>query len=134
MNSEVSSLPFVEDVETLGPKDTVLKAISVFKEKKIGSIVVVDDSKKVVGIFTERDVVNKVSGKEDLVLQEPIETFMTSNPKSVKATDPVVKAAVLMRMGRFRHVVVKNEDGSLKGIISIKDVLDWFIDNMDIQK
>jgi CBS domain-containing protein len=128
MNDAISTLPFVEDVKTMSPSDTVATAISIFKSNKIGSVVIVDRQSQVLGIFTERDLVLKVSGNEDLVLLEPIEKYMTPNPKSVEVTDHIMKAAISMRLGKFRHMIVKNEDGTLRGIISIKDVLDWLLD------
>ena len=81
------------------------------------------------GIFTERDYLKKIACN-DVDKNLPIEGFMTPNPVSVKPTTSVAKVLMKMRMGRFRHIIVTDEDGLLKSVISIKDLLDFVLDTL----
>lgn len=98
------------------------------QERKIGSIIVTDDNNKVEGIFTERDYLLKVAGKEALREKLPIRRFMTENPTCLQREAPISQALLLMRKGRFRHIPIVASDGHVEGIVSIKDVLDYIID------
>lgn len=129
----VSELPFAEQVRTLKSDQLVGEAVELFQEHQIGSVVIVDDDNKVLGIFTERDYMKKISGRKPGMDSDPIARHMTPNPKSVLLTDPVMKAAISMRLGKFRHVVIVGEDQRIEGMISVKDVLDWMMDTLTSQ-
>lgn len=102
--------------ETANLMDVVVKMV----ERNIGSVVVVRDS-KVVGIFTERDLLTKVVGKrknpEDLTLVD----IMTKNPKTASLNDTVADSMRRMSQGHFRHLPVVDENKNLIGIISQGD-------------
>ena len=130
---KISTLPFIKDVQTVLPGDPVSNALQLFRDHKIGSVVITDQARKVLGIFTERDVIYMVAGQDSSALEKPIETYMTPNPKSVVLEDPVMKAAISMRLGRFRHIVVVDESNTLVGIGAIKDILGWMMDSLSEQ-
>ncbi|MEO0337258.1 MAG: CBS domain-containing protein [Pseudomonadota bacterium] len=126
----VKDLPFVSEVQTLGPDQTVADAVELFQNHKIGSVVIVDRDSRVLGIFTERDYIYKVAGEVEGSESDPISKHMTANPKAVNLEDQILKASISMRLGRFRHVVVVNDANRLVGVISIKDLLDWSMDKV----
>ena len=57
-----------------------------------------------------------------------IESVMTANPVCIKEDTPLIKIMAAMRLGKFRHLVIIDGNGALKGIISIKDALNFITD------
>jgi CBS domain-containing protein len=92
------------------------------KSERIGSVVIVDDvvRDRAVGIFTERDVLDRVALPQ-IDQSLPIANVMTADPFSLPAHAPLFDAAKAMATYRFRHVLV-TEANALIGIISERDL------------
>ena len=88
-----------------------------------GAAVVIDDG-RVVGIVTERDVLLKVLGR-DLEATTGVETIMTADPQTLTVDSTLREALALMEHGHYRHVPLVEADGSLAGIGSQQDVLEY---------
>ena len=127
MDKRVRELVLINEVKTLWPDSPISSATEIFRKHKVGSIVIVENGRPV-GIFTERDYVTKIAGQQYDDEVETIESFMTPHPQSVTLDDPIGKVLLKMRMGKFRHMIVVDNDGNLKNIISIKDVMDFLLD------
>ena len=112
------------------PSTSLGEAISTLKARKIGSIVISSDDARALGIFTERDVLMKIVGNPEVSLDEPVENYMTKSPKCVKLNDAIEKALVLMRIGRFRHLIVVDDGEKIQSVVSIKDFLDFFLNDV----
>ena len=78
---------------------------------------------RLVGIFTEWDVVNRVAGLVEDMTQETIADYMTADPLTLKEDLPIAQALNLMSIHGFRHLPLVDEDGQPKGIISFRDVV-----------
>ena len=78
---------------------------------------------KLVGIFTERDVVIRVIAQGRDVLTTPLAEVMTSNPITVAPDKSFGYALLVMHENGFRHLPVM-EDGKLIGIVSARNALD----------
>ncbi len=101
-------------------RNTSLKDIAIIMTKNnIGSVIVVDGGKPV-GIITERDVVKAIGNGKDLSAKA--EEIMTTNLITVRQDSPITGALSLMRSYNIRHLPVVDDQGNLKGIISIRDV------------
>lgn len=127
INFKVKDLTLSSEPKTCQVGDSVKDVVKLLQENRIGSIVVMD-GEKIAGIFTERDYLKKVAYIDHIPENTPISLLMTPNPKTTKITDPVKKAAFLMRMGNFRHVVVIDEQDKFKTVLSVKDILDFIFD------
>lgn len=102
------------------PGDSLRSALQAMQQAKVGSIVVVGEGGAPVGIFTERDLLNRtVAGGLDLA--QAIETCMTPEPRCLPATASAAEAAVLMAGMGIRHVLVV-EERRLLGVISERDL------------
>jgi CBS domain-containing protein len=112
-------------VVTVAPKATVQEAIARMLEEGIGSVAVCDGP-RLVGIFTERDVL-RIAGEGPLFGEVAVEDVMTRRPVTVSADDDVLGAAALMAAKRIRHLPVC-ENGFLIGMIGIRDVLRGLIE------
>jgi CBS domain-containing protein len=107
-------------VVTVAPKASVQEAIARMLEEGIGSVAVCDGT-RLVGIFTERDVL-RCAGEGSLFGEVAVEDVMTRRPITVAADDDVIGAAQLMAAKRIRHLPVC-EGEFLIGMIGIRDVL-----------
>jgi len=107
---------------TIGPLEAVSTAIETMCEHHVGCLLVVDEPGDLVGIFTERDVLNRFSA--DLSrLPDPVGEFMTANPTTVSQDDSIAYALHAMELGGYRHLPVVDDDDRPIGIISVRDIL-----------
>jgi CBS domain-containing protein len=106
---------------------TVKSVIQSMADKNIGCIVIIKD-KKPIGIFTERDIMRKIVLKLDGLDTLPISKVMTKDPVCVTLSTPFSQIMAAMRLGKFRHLIIIDEIGDLRSVISIKDVLSRMTD------
>ena len=107
---------------TAPPETTVSKAARLMAGRKVGAVMVVEQQ-KLIGIFTERDVVIRVIAQGRDVLTTPLAEVMTSNPITVAPDKSFGYALLVMHENGFRHLPVM-EDGKLIGIVSARNALD----------
>ena len=85
--------------------------------------VMVQRGTEMAGIFTERDLLNKVVGMGTDPASLPVSAVMTAKFMCVSPEAAVEVAAILMHKRGFRHLPVKDDAGSVVGILSVRDVL-----------
>ena len=107
---------------TVLPDTPVREAIQTMLGRDLGSLLVVDRDGKLVGIFSERDLLTKVACLSDPYAPRRIDEFMTPNPDTVSAHDTLAFALHKMDCGGFRHVPVV-DDGRPTGVVSVRDML-----------
>jgi len=100
--------------------------VRLLMEKGIGAVVVLDDSGCVCGILSERDIIHALAGEGAGILTRPVRDFMTSAIFTCRLHDTINHCMGLMTDRRIRHLPVV-EEGRLRGIISIGDVVKWRI-------
>ena len=106
---------------TVAAASTVRVAIRTMTLKNIGCLLV-EDHERLVGVFTERDVLNRVSC--DLsALDQPVSAFMTRSPETIRRQDSIAYALHAMDIGGYRHMPVVDGTGSPTGILSVRDIL-----------
>jgi CBS domain-containing protein len=98
----------------------VREVLAAMQRERVGSMVVVDEAARPLGIFTTQDVLDRVAAPQaDAGL--PIARFMTANPFTLEEETTLAEAALAMVRRRIRHVVV-TRDGRLAGIVSERDL------------
>ena len=102
------------------PEETVQVAIARMLEENVGGVVVCEDG-RLVGIFTERDVL-RLAGESSGFAELRVEHVMTRDVLTVAPDDEVVDAARLMGERRIRHLPVV-QDGNVLGLIGIREAL-----------
>jgi CBS domain-containing protein len=118
-------------VQTTRSSDTVAEAVRLMNEKKIGSLVVVDDL-RVVGIFTERDVLSRVVGADRNPQLTRVSAVMTENVVTIGPEATIGDVMDLFNHRHCRHLPVL-ADGELLGLISIGDVSRWLTDTHRVE-
>ncbi len=103
------------------PELSVQDAINLMQQNKAGYIVVAKN-KKVVGIFTETDVVQKILD-QDINWKDPIGKYMTKDPFILKLTDTVGTAIDLMGQHKFYHIPLVDDQGDLVNVLSVRTLI-----------
>ncbi len=107
---------------TLPQTATVGKAIETMLANNLGALLVVDEAGRLVGIFSERDLLTKVAGIHADYAERPVREFMTADPETVREDDTLAFALHKMDVGGYRHVpLVKG--GQPVGVLSVRDML-----------
>ena len=107
---------------TLAPTAPVREAIDVLLTHNIGAVLIVNNAGKLLGIFSERDLLTKVADPAGDHLDRPVLDFMTANPETVRPTDTLAFVLHQMDVGGYRHLPVL-KDGQPLGMISVRDML-----------
>lgn len=122
-NTPLTSLRLLRPV-VVAPSTSVRDVIEQLREEPDTAAVVVED-RKVVGIFTERDVLKRVVGHPER-LGDPVEAWMTRDPVVLRDADTIAVGLHKMAVGGFRHLPLVRDD-ELLGIVSGTDLLVWFL-------
>ena len=112
---------------------SVAEAIQLMLAKRVGAVAVLDGNGVVAGIFTERDVLRKValSGRDPAAT--PVREAMSSPVVLATANTMPGEALTVMVDHHFRHLPVVDEQGKLLGILSIRNLLQWRVDEVTQQ-
>ena len=110
---------------TFLPNDKVSKAIDAMAEKNYGSVVIVDDEDRVVGIVTERDIVKKLVKNNLSSKTTKLEEIMTPNPRVANENDDVIDWLRIMSNDRFRRLPVVDAKGKIKVIFTQGDFVSY---------
>jgi CBS domain-containing protein len=115
----------VSIVWSIAPNAMVIDAIQLMDEKNVGALPVVENG-TLVGIVSERDYTRKVILKGRSSKETPVSDIMTEQLLTVNPSDSVTECMRIMTEKRVRHLPVL-EGSNLVGILSIGDVVNWFI-------
>ena len=115
------------------PEDPVVEAVRRMAEENVGSVVVVDEEMRPVGIFTERDLLRLCAQGVDLS-KTRLGDVMTKNPTVIREDESVRKALEIMLYFGFRHLPVVDAQGRLVGVVSIRDVTRPFAGEVDVEE
>jgi CBS domain-containing protein len=110
--------PITVEIDT-----SVANAIRQMNNHNIGCVLVVDEDGRLAGIFTERDVLGRVTCKVEDLSHARVRDYMTERPWSLRAEDPIRHALHLMSAHGFRHLPLVDGENRPDGIISFRDVV-----------
>ncbi|HLN30785.1 MAG TPA: CBS domain-containing protein [Gemmataceae bacterium] len=109
------------------PDQTIAEAVKLMREERVGCLLVCDKG-KMVGIFTERDLLRRVlaPGKP---LTLAVSECMTRNPVAVHPKEPIGLAVRRMEEGGYRHLPVVNEADELVGVLSVRQIVHYLVEH-----
>jgi len=112
------------------PGDMVVEALSLMRENRVRSVLVLDDD-VLVGIVTQGDCAIKVLLPGLDAKQTPVKQVMTATPVTAKPDDPLDGCMAMMSARGFRHLPVLDA-GKVVGVISIGDVVKNIIRDLEL--
>lgn len=107
---------------------TIGHAARIMKEHRVGCVLV-EEGGKLIGIFTERDILTKLVGTGYDPAKVAVDGVMTRNPETLTPEDPIAFALQQMSVGGFRHVPLVDSSGHPVGILSVKDIVDYLAEH-----
>lgn len=128
----ISDMPEFKDksnILTMSKDTPLIEAVKAMVQRNCGSVVIVQD-RQPVGIFTERDLLNKVVGQNKDASILCLRDVMTVDIKTAHAEDGVAVSMRRMSQGRFRHLPIVDQDGNLVGLLSQGDFVAYTWGNL----
>jgi len=113
--------PIVVDADA-----SVLEAVTVMREARVGCVLVVKTG-KLAGIFTERDVLTRIAGRELDARGTPLRDVMTPDPEYLRPSDSIAYALNAMSLGGYRHVPLVDDARIPVGVVSVRDVIQYLV-------
>ncbi len=113
------------DIATIRPDDAVAEAVRHMNERRIGSVLVMDGD-RLVGIFTERDVLVRVVGERRDPETTRVSEVMTRRVLTIRPETRIEEAMVLVTRHRCRHLPVLTGD-KVVGLVSSGDLTRWLV-------
>jgi CBS domain-containing protein len=122
MENNLGQLDYDQTV-FVAPDTPALEVARLMKNSNSGCALVLN-SGKLVGIFTEHDVLKKMTGADKDLAAVTVKELMSPNPETLNERDSVAEALNKMSLGRYRHIPFLKPDGS-HAVASIKSVLKY---------
>ena len=95
------------------------------REKRVGCVLVTDEEDKLIGVFTERDLLYRVAGQIQDLSGTSVGSVMTSEPTALRRSTPIAHALHLMSIHGFRHIPLVNRQGHPTGLTSFRRVVEF---------
>ena len=119
------------EIISASPRETVCDAAKRMNQHGIGALPVMDEG-RLVGIFTERDVLARVVEGNRHAVSTRIEEVMTREPLCVGPATSIEDTMILITENRCRHIPVV-EGERLVGLVSIGDLVRWQVRDQDVR-
>src|ERR1019366_4747755 len=116
------------EIAAVGLEATVADAIHKMLDHHVGAVAVVDSEYRVAGIFTERDVLRKMALSGANPQTTPVRELMTTPVEMATRRTGPGEALTTMLERHFRHLPVAEDNGKLLGILSIRNLLEWRVE------
>lgn len=133
INTETFSAPIydlpVGELVAVETGSSVEEAIGKMQEKGTGCVVIVSENEKLIGLFTERDVLTKIALKGNNLKKKEVDEFMTRHPETLNYSDTIGRALNLMSTGGYRHIPIVDDANMPGGVVSIRDIVNFIVDH-----
>ena len=106
--------------------DSAADAIKEMIDRHIGCVLV-QKAGKLVGIFTERDVLRRIVLRENGRTVK-VESVMTAHPETLEDSATIAYALNKMSLGGFRHIPIVDHAGKPTGVLSVRDIVDFLVE------
>jgi CBS domain-containing protein len=112
-------LRLAQETPEVAPELPVAEAVAIMTTRRVGAVAVTR-GRKILGVFTERDLMRRVVFEQRDPATTVISDVMTSPVRTVPDSMSIEEAAALMRKGHFRHLAIVDEDDNLLGMIGLR--------------
>jgi CBS domain-containing protein len=118
----VSLERLIQQRPAVDPLTSVEDAVRLMTVNAVGAVPVTKGG-KLLGIFTERDVMSRVVMSRKDPVTTPVSAVMTSPVLTIEATATIEEAAAMMQSRHIRHLAIVDENGDLKGLVALRYLL-----------
>ena len=119
------------EVHSISPHNTVSEALQKLAEKDVGALVVMDGA-VLVGVLSERDYARKVFLTGRVSTSTLVHEIMSAPAVTVNPCTTVDECMQVMTANRCRHLPVMDDDGTVLGVVSIGDLVNWIMTTQDM--
>jgi CBS domain-containing protein len=114
---------------TVPPGTSLAECLRLIRRSGVGdSVLVADESGRLVGVLTERDIFGRLIGT-GADLAAPVETLLTTEPHTLRLSDTVRDAMALMQTGRYRNIPIVDDERRVVGIVRPQDILRYLAES-----
>ncbi len=114
---------------TVLPGTSIADCLRAIQRTRTGdSVFVCDPSGRLTGVLTERDIFGRIVGG-DVDLGQPVETLMTTGPRTLDLDQTIRDAIELMQTGRYRNVPLVDDGGHLVGVVRQQDIIAYLAES-----
>jgi CBS domain-containing protein len=107
---------------------TVADAVDRMRSHRVGCVLVCDDASRLIGIFTERDLLRRILAT-DTSLDVSLRSCMTPSPQTINQGEPVGVGVGRMQQGGYRHLPVVDESMRPVGVLSSRGVIHYLVEH-----
>jgi CBS domain-containing protein len=122
----------VREVDIAEGNETLQAAAARMRDHNIGTLLVLNDEKKPIGIVTDRDITIRIVADGLDCRQMTVADVMTEVPYCIFEETPIEDALRKMRSGPYRRLPVVDREGRLAGLLSLDDILDLLSEEFGI--
>jgi CBS domain-containing protein len=101
----------------------VLDVARLMSKNRLGSVIMIKENNKPLGIITERDILKKVSAENRKAQEVAAAEIMSSPVLTIKAIDSIDTAAEVMTRNKVKRLIVLEQDDSIVGVLSVSDII-----------
>lgn len=133
MLQEIAATPIsdisLRDPVRVRPDTQLFSVVAQLREVRAGAALVEDDDGRLLGIFTERDLMTRIDHHNFDWHKQPVSEVMTRDPRTADADESLAGALSLMGAGSFRHLPIIAGDNRASGLVSIRDILAHIVEH-----
>lgn len=107
---------------TADQDSTIEELATILHEKHVGSVVLVDQNRRCLGICTERDIIRGLA--LGIPVSAPVKKIMSRNPVTISDQDTLAKARSILIKRKIRHLPVVDKEQRLVGIVTTRSLLE----------
>jgi predicted transcriptional regulator len=122
----------IRDLIKVKPSASVRQVVAKMKKKRLGCAILVDDTGRPVGKFTERRL-TRLLLEDPRNLDEPVEKFSYSKVDTVGRKDPIARIVQVMQERKLRYLCVVDEQGKAVGLTGQKGLVEYIADHFPRQ-
>ena len=124
LNDTIAVLSPAEPI-CLSETATVHEAVQTMLARRQAGVLIIDATGRLAGIFTERDVLTRVVGKDLDARRTPLAGVMTRKPEALTAHDRVAYAVHCMGVAGYRTIPLVDPERRPIGVVTVNDVIRW---------